>query len=84
MKYYIATAAALLLAAPAFATPPNHKSEPQTATAKLMAAQRSGELASGNEQYLSGKARSEIYQRYVKSFSQPIPDSFIDETFTND
>lgn len=84
MKRYIVTAAALLLSIPAVAAPPAHNSEPQTATARLMAAQRSGELESSNEQYLSGKARSEIYQRYVKSFSHPIPDTFIDKSFKND
>lgn len=84
MNRYIAAAAGLLLAASALAAPPADNGEPQSATAKLMAAQRSGELASTNDQYLSGKARAEIYQRYIKSFGHAIPETFIDDTFKSE
>lgn len=79
-------AAALLLLFPLglSADPTTENSNaPQTATARLLAIQSSGELASNTEQHLSGKVRTEVYQRYVKSFAQPIPKKFIDETFTD-
>ncbi|WP_374962040.1 DUF3613 domain-containing protein [Spongiibacter tropicus] len=50
---------------------------------KAMAAQASGDISSEKEQHLSGKARSASYKRYVDSFAQPIPESFIDKNFNN-
>ncbi|WP_373084141.1 DUF3613 domain-containing protein [Zhongshania sp.] len=77
------TASTLLLLPLALNATPDTTGEPQTATARLMAMQSSGEQASSTEQHLSGKVRSEVYQRYVKSFAQPIPNKFIDESFTD-
>jgi hypothetical protein len=54
----------------------------QTATHRLLEVQRSGQNASTEEQYLSGKVNTQIYQRYVKSFSRPIPERFSSDTFT--
>ena len=53
-----------------------------SAAQRALAAQRSGEIASNTEQHLSGKARAAAYKRYVDSFKQPIPASFIDDSFT--
>lgn len=72
---------ALLLSAPVLALAGPGDKTPRTATERLLTAQRSGELQTQDEQYLSGKVRTEIYQRYVKSFSQPIPDSFAKDSF---
>ena len=76
--------AGLLIAAPLLVNATPREKAEQTATARLMAAQRSGDLASDNEQYLSGKTRTEIYQRYVQSFSRPIPETFIKDTFKSE
>ncbi|WP_269618431.1 DUF3613 domain-containing protein [Zhongshania sp. BJYM1] len=57
---------------------------PQTATHRLLEMQRSGQNASTEEQHLSGKVSTEVYNRYVRSFSQSIPDSFIEDTFTEE
>lgn len=57
---------------------------PQTATHRLLELQRSGQNASTEEQYLSGKVNAEIYDRYVKSFSNPIPERFSSDSFTEE
>ena len=56
----------------------------QTATHRLLEVQRSGQNASTEEQYLSGKVNTLIYERYVKSFSRPIPERFSSDTFTEE
>ncbi|MEX1666130.1 DUF3613 domain-containing protein [Zhongshania arctica] len=78
---------ASVLSATAFAEPeviytPN--TTPQTATHRLLDVQRSGQNASTEEQYLSGKVNTQIYERYVKSFSRPIPERFSSDTFTEE
>ena len=60
---------------------PDFRSE--NTVSKAMAAQVSGDISSGKDQHLSGKARSASYKRYVDSFAQPIPESFIDKNFNN-
>lgn len=66
------------------AEPSAHDFSKDSAASKALAAQRSGEIASTQEQHLSGKARSASYKRYVDSFAQPIPQSFIENGFTNE
>ncbi|GAA4088312.1 DUF3613 domain-containing protein [Zhongshania borealis] len=56
----------------------------QTTTHRLLEQQRSGQNASTQEQYLSGPARTEIYKRYVKSFTHPIPERFSSDSFTEE
>ena len=56
-------------------------STPKTTTQKLLDQQRSGEYASEHEQHLSGKVSTEIYNRYVKSFSHTIPERFSNDSF---
>lgn len=80
MKARIVLTAIALSTALAATANPDAENSP-SATENLLAAQRSGELESTNEQYLSGSARSEIYQRYVKSFSYAIPETYIDDSF---
>lgn len=75
------SAAALLVAASAHAQTADDQSK-LSATQRALAAQRSGEIASTTEQHLSGKARAAAYKRYVDSFKQPIPASFIDDSFS--
>tara|TARA_Y100001001_G_scaffold149418_1_gene159212 strand:+ start:508 stop:882 length:375 start_codon:yes stop_codon:yes gene_type:complete len=53
-------------------------------TRTLLAAQRDGRLASPSPQALSGKVQSQIYQRYVDSFGQPIPERYIETGFGED
>jgi len=57
-------------------------STPKTTTQKLLDQQRSGQYASEHEQHLSGKVSTEVYKRYVKSFSHAIPDRFSEDSFT--
>ncbi len=61
----------------------HHAPSHTSATQRALAAQRSGEIASSTEQHLSGKVRAAAYKRYVDSFTQPIPASFIDDSFTS-
>ncbi|MFT6156629.1 DUF3613 domain-containing protein [Zhongshania sp.] len=89
MKILTATLllSASVLSATAFAEPEviyTQNSTPQTATHRLLEAQRSGQNASTEEQYLSGKVNTQIYERYVKSFSRPIPERFSSDTFTEE
>ena len=57
---------------------------PQTATHRLLELQRSGQNASTEEQYLSGKVSTEVYNRYVKSFSHAIPERFSNDSFNEE
>ena len=78
---------ASVLAAPTLAEPEvvyTQNPTPQTATHRLLEMQRSGQNASTEEQYLSGKVNTEVYKRYVHSFSHPIPDRFSKDTFTEE
>lgn len=79
----LCTTAALLVSTLAVAAPED-KEQPSTVTGRLLAAQASGELASTEDQYLSGKVRKEVYQRYVKSFSHPIPARFAKDSFKSE
>ena len=56
----------------------------QTSTHRLLEQQRSGQNASTEEQHLSGKVSTEVYKRYVNSFSHPIPDRFSSDSFTEE
>lgn len=56
--------------------------QPRSAVAKLLEKQRAGAQQSQKEQYLDGKTRSKIYQRYVDSFGQPIPERLTGDSFS--
>ncbi len=45
-------------------------------TQQWLASQREGKQASAKPQPLSGRVQEEIFERYRKSFSQPIPERF--------
>ncbi len=79
----ILLSSALLVALSAQANERTTDIRADSATAKALAAQRSGELASTQKQQLTGKARTATYKRYLDSFTQPIPKSFIDDSFGN-
>ncbi len=53
-----------------------------TRTAQLLELQRSGRVASPQQQQLPGKAQHNIYERYLKSFTHPIPETYISRDFT--
>ncbi len=70
-----------LLASAAAAEPP--AAEPGAeqpvlgqATQQWLASQREGKQASATPQPLSGRVQEEVFERYRKSFSQPIPERF--------
>lgn len=56
---------------------------PGEATRRLLEQQRAGHFASRHDQWLSGDVQREVYQRYVNSFSQAIPETFIDDSFSD-
>lgn len=73
-----------MMSATAFAEPDivyTQNPAPQTATHRLLELQRSGQNASTEEQYLSGKVSTEVYKRYVQSFTHAIPERFSEDTF---
>lgn len=76
---------ALCLPLPALAAPPpDQRAEPApSSVAALLQLQRSGELAPAQRQTLPGAVQTKVWQRYVDSFAQPIPESFIGRTFTD-
>jgi hypothetical protein len=86
MSSLVKTLAAIAITLPLtlHATPASNQAEPSSDAGRLLALQRSGAIASNEEQHLPGKVRSEIYTRYVKSFTQPIPAKFIDEAFPSE
>lgn len=58
--------------APAAASAP----EPGEVTRLWLARQREGKQASPKAQPLSGPVQEQVYERYRKSFSHPIPEDF--------
>ncbi|MCK2183433.1 DUF3613 domain-containing protein [Halomonas getboli] len=58
-----------------------HQTEFGERTQRLLDLQRSGRVASPRRQTLSGEVQTQAYRRYVESFSQPIPDQYIDLSF---
>ncbi|WP_372860678.1 DUF3613 domain-containing protein [Spongiibacter sp.] len=76
--------AALLFSGATLAADNEYNISRDSAAAKALAAQRAGESASLESQTLNGKARSASYKRYLDSFSQPIPKSFIEDSFTTE
>lgn len=46
------------------------------ATRLWLARQREGQQASARAQPLSGAVQEQVYERYLKSFSHPIPEDF--------
>lgn len=83
--------AAVAAAEPQTATEPQAAAEtrghavpaPGEATRRLLEQQRAGHFASRHDQWLSGDVQREVYQRYVNSFSQAIPETFIDDSFSD-
>lgn len=57
-------------------------SQQTSSTAQLLELQRSGKLASRNEQRLTGPAQSKVYERYINSFGTPIPATYISNDFS--
>ncbi len=58
------------------------QSQQSRATTQLLQLQRSGKVASRQEQHLPGQAQSKIYERYINSFGHTIPETFINEEFS--
>ncbi|WP_299311439.1 DUF3613 domain-containing protein [uncultured Halomonas sp.] len=71
--------------APQAASPAQQRQAPPPGgtTRRLLEQQRAGHHASSNDQWLSGDVQREVYRRYVDSFSRPIPETFIDDDFSN-
>ncbi|MAY36797.1 MAG: hypothetical protein CMN84_11925 [Spongiibacteraceae bacterium] len=85
--FVIAASIALLTSLPGYAEEADStqallKGQQATPTAQLLELQRSGKIASRNEQQLPGKAQSKIYERYINSFGHPIPETYINESFS--
>jgi len=75
----------LLLSGATLAVPADdnaqHAPQPNASIATLLELQRSGALASTPRQALPGPAQTRAWQRYLDSFSHPIPAHYIDESF---
>jgi hypothetical protein len=73
-----APAMAPAAAAPAATTPAARRAlQVGDATHDLMAKQRSGELASSTARPIAGDVAQRSYERYLRSFDHPIPESFV-------
>jgi hypothetical protein len=73
-------AVAVLLLAPLSALAADSPEEKVgTQTRSLLEVQRSGQAASDTERPMSGEVARRTHQRYVESFSQPIPESLAEE-----
>lgn len=79
MKRYAWFVSGLLLVSPVWGEPP--EDEGPTVTEQWLALQASGREASSQPQGLPGDARVLIYQRFLDSFKQPIPASYIDSEY---
>lgn len=66
----------ILLALPLAADQPPPSATVGAATREALELQRSGRAASATERPMSGEVAGRTHQRYVESFSQPIPESF--------
>jgi hypothetical protein len=72
----------LCLCAPALADPPaDRAAAPEPTVAALLALQRSGQLAATQRQTLPGDAQARVWQRYLDSFTRPIPTRYVDDAF---
>ena len=60
--------------APAEAPPPETRNEIGVVSRQWLALQRNGTQASKNPQNLSGQVQEQVYERYRKSFTHPIPE----------
>jgi|GEM_PF-3449998 len=61
--------------------PATQEPAPTASVAELLEIQRCGQLASSHRQSLPGGAQSRTWQRYLDSFSHPIREHYIDESF---
>ena len=84
MKNQLLIISSLAFSCAVAAGEPNQDISHDSATARALAAQRSGEIASDLPQQQNGIARASSYKRYTESFSRPIPVSFIDTDFTTE
>lgn len=72
----------LLISGATQAAPRQNIPEPaRTPIAALLELQRSGKLASAQQQTLPGPAQTRAWQRYIDSFATPIPARYIDDSF---
>jgi hypothetical protein len=79
-RFVFVSSAAVLMAWPLFASAaeaPENKVGTQTRS--LLEVQRSGQAASDTDRPMSGEVAKRTHQRYVESFSQPIPESLAGE-----
>lgn len=79
-KLYITPIGLLLLALSSFTAVMADPSQPQPKqgeqTRQWLEMQKNGQAASSQNQTLPGPAAAQIYQRYLNSFSHPIPEYF--------
>lgn len=72
----------MLSSTPIMADPDKPMSKPGEQTRHWLELQKKGQVSSPNSQALPGPAAAQIYQRYLNSFSHPIPEYF-SETESN-
>lgn len=69
----------ILLALPLAADEPPPAATVGAASREAFELQRSGRAASATERPMSGEVAGRTHQRYVESFSHPIPESFAEQ-----
>lgn len=78
-RYVFRVAASILLAVAVMASAAAHEpavGERGEATRVWLQYQRSGDHASASERPMPGDVAERVYQRYLQSFSHPIPETF--------
>lgn len=68
---------------PAATEPGARQPEFGEATRQWLESQRQGKQASDKAQSLSGPVQEQVYERYRKSFSHPVPERFERETVSS-
>jgi hypothetical protein len=74
MRGLLAVSVLVVAAAPAFAE--TAATPVGTDTRAWLQLQASGDAADGSERPMPGEVADRVYQRYLKSFEQPIPTEF--------
>lgn len=75
---YLATLL-ILCVLPLAAKEPAQSAPVGAATREALELQRAGRAASATERPMSGEVAGRTHQRYVESFSHPIPESFAEQ-----
>lgn len=74
--FFIALFSLILLPFNVLAEPGQNNTKSAEQTRQWLDLQKSGHAASSNQQILPGPAAAHVYERYLNSFTHPIPEYF--------